>query len=104
MATRALMDAIRKGDVTAVKSIVATDSTAISSPEDPVSAVLTAIYQGQSEIADFLSSIADLDVFEAAASGRADRLSKLIAADPDLIRQSTDGWTPLHLAAFFGRT
>jgi ankyrin repeat protein len=104
MPIQALIEAIRKGDVEAVKSIVATDPTAITSPEEPASPVLTALYHGHLEIADFLASRIQLDVFEAAASGRADRLSELIAADPGLIRQSTDGWTPLHLAAFFGRT
>jgi ankyrin repeat protein len=44
----------------------------------------------------------ELDVFDAAAVGRADRLSRLLDAQPDLAGAWTpDGFTPLHLAAFF---
>jgi ankyrin repeat protein len=44
-------------------------------------------------------------VFEAAAFGDLDRLSEVLAEDPELVRAwSGDGFTPLHLAAFFGRT
>ena len=105
MPSRALIEAIRKGDVAAVKSIVAMDSTAISSREEPASAVLTALYfHGQAEIGDFIASRTELDVFGSRQWLRAACLAEIIAADPGLIRQSTDGWTPLHLAAFFGRT
>jgi uncharacterized protein len=42
-------------------------------------------------------------VFEAAALGRLDRLGQLLADDPGLARSRTpDGFTALHLAAFFG--
>ena len=104
MPSRALVEAIKKGDFASVKSIVAADPAAVTSKEEAASPVLTALYYGQSDIADFLAPRAELDIFEAAASGRVDRLDEIIAADPDITRQSTDGWTPLHLAAFFGRT
>jgi uncharacterized protein len=104
MASRALLEAIKSGDVTAAKTIVATDPTALTSGEDQGSAVLTALYNGQLEIAEFLASRVDLDVFEAAAIGDAPRLKQILAADSSITRQSSDGWTPLHLAAFFGRT
>jgi ankyrin repeat protein len=46
----------------------------------------------------------DLNVFEAAAAGQVDRVRALVEADPSLIRAwSHDGFTPLHLAVFFGR-
>jgi len=104
MPSRALVEAIKKGDFQSVRTIIATDPAALASGEDSASPVLTALYYGQADIADFLAPRADLDIFEAAASGRLDRLDEIIAADPDITRQSTDGWTPLHLAAFFGRT
>ena len=44
-----------------------------------------------------------LDVYTAAAVGDAERVLSEIDRDPALIESySSDGWTPLHLAAFFG--
>jgi ankyrin repeat protein len=49
--------------------------------------------------------VEQLNVFEAAAFGDLDRLSGLLGDDPDLLGAvSGDGFTPLHLAAFFGQT
>jgi ankyrin repeat protein len=46
----------------------------------------------------------DLDVYEATAVGYADRLREVLAAEPDLATSfSTDGFTALHFAAFFGK-
>lgn len=104
MPRRDLLEAIKKGDVASVKSILGTDSTALTSGEEATSPVLTALYHGQSEMAEMLALRGELDIFEAAATGRVDRLAELLAADPSANGQSTDGWTPLHLAAFFGRT
>ncbi|MDX1567048.1 MAG: ankyrin repeat domain-containing protein, partial [Longimicrobiales bacterium] len=43
------------------------------------------------------------DIFEAAASGRLDRVRDLVREDASLVgRISSDGFTPLGLAAFFG--
>jgi ankyrin repeat protein len=45
----------------------------------------------------------DLDVFEAAALGDEPRLRELVEAEPTLVSSySGDGFTALHLAAFFG--
>jgi ankyrin repeat protein len=46
-----------------------------------------------------------LAIFAASVLGETDRLEQLLAANRALITAvSTDGWTPLHLAAFFGKT
>jgi len=70
-----------------------------------VSALLVAVYHGQNEIAELLlKKLPGLDIFEAAAVGNAKRISELLASDRSLRNTySADGWTPLHLAAFFGR-
>jgi ankyrin repeat protein len=72
---------------------------------DGVSALLTALYYGQEETARVIWRAASaLSVFEAAAIGDAGRLETLL--DEDRARAyaySSDGWTGLHLAAFFGR-
>jgi ankyrin repeat protein len=83
---------------------------ALAYSRDPqgVSALLWAIYCGQTLVRDFLLSrlagegIA-LDIFEAAALGDETQVRLLLAADPRLVQESSgDGWTALHLAAAFG--
>ena len=66
--------------------------------------ILGALYKGDREQAEQLAGEAEsLDVFEAAALGRAERLEELSRADPELARAwSPDGFTALHYAAFFG--
>jgi ankyrin repeat protein len=45
-----------------------------------------------------------LAIFAAAILGQADRIKELLAANRALVSAvSEDGWTPLHLAAFFGK-
>ena len=44
------------------------------------------------------------DVFDAATVGDVDRVRELLDADPELVRaHGADGFTALHLAAWFGR-
>lgn len=71
--------------------------------EPRVSDLMQARYRGdEGEVARLLSGDPELDVFEAAAVGRVDRLRELLDADPGLARaRSADGGTPLHFAAFF---
>src|SRR6185369_632130 len=69
------------------------------------SPILDAVYRGdEPRLRDLLASGPGLDVFEAAAVGDAARLRELLRADAAAANGFTpDGWTPLHLAAFFGR-
>lgn len=73
---------------------------------DGIPAVALATYYNEPDIADMLADRgAEIDIFAAAMLGRNDRLRDLLSADPALVRSfSEDGWTALHLAAFFGRT
>src|SRR6185503_20618238 len=48
---------------------------------------------------------AALNIFEAAASGRRDRVAALVDAQPAIVNAyADDGFQPLGLAAFFGHT
>ncbi len=75
-----------------------------------VSLLLTALYHGRPRLAgDVAAALAadgrDLDVFEAAAMGEQAQVAALVAEDPSAVDARTvDGFTPLHLAAFLGRT
>ena len=64
---------------------------------------MVAVYRGDSEEVERLLALdPELDVFEAAALGRIDRLRELLDADPELVRaRSVDDGTALHFAAFF---
>jgi ankyrin repeat protein len=99
-----LIEAIKAGNVDRVKAIVASDpalaSARLPSGESPL---MTALYRGHFNlVAVLLNAGAELDVFAAAALGRVDALKPALA-DPQSSGHAYDGWTPLHLAAFFGQ-
>jgi uncharacterized protein len=99
-----LFDAIRAGDSARAKALIEADPTLVNArDENGVPALAAAKYNGRSDIAAMLLDRgASLDVFLAAMNGSVDRLKELIGGEPALSRGlSLDGWTPLHLAAFF---
>jgi ankyrin repeat protein len=68
-----------------------------------MSDVLQAIYRGDRDEAERLAAEKDLDVFEASALGRTERVCELLDADPALANAwADDGFQPLGLASFFG--
>lgn len=68
-----------------------------------MSDVLEAIYRGDRDEAERLAIGRELDVFEAAALGRTDRLRQLLDDDPSRANAfGDDGFHPLGLACFFG--
>jgi len=72
-------------------------------PGTGVTPVLYALYHGQVALAHQLAGTGDgLDLAEAAALDHTDRVAALLdgGAAPD--GRTPDGYTPLHLAAFFG--
>lgn len=69
-----------------------------------MSELLQAIYRGdQARAGELLAGDPELDVFEAAAVGRTERLRELLDEDPSLANAwAEDGFQPLGLASFFG--
>ncbi|HEY7149128.1 MAG TPA: ankyrin repeat domain-containing protein [Gaiellaceae bacterium] len=69
-----------------------------------MSELLQAVYRGDEARADeILAADPELDVFEAAAVGRSDRLRELLDQDATLANAwADDGFQPLGLASFFG--
>jgi ankyrin repeat protein len=70
-----------------------------------VSAILYCLYDWKLEILEaLLAASPELDIFEAAALGRVDRVKELLACMPELAcGWSADGVTALHLACFYGQ-
>ncbi len=101
-----MLDAADAGDAAAVERLLAGNPglAAVRGP-DGVSVALRARYRGHARLAEQLAdAVADLDLFEAAALGRVGRVEELVAAAPDAVSaESPDGFTALHLAAFFGQ-
>jgi ankyrin repeat protein len=100
-----LFEAIDQSDVEKVRGLVEAEPELAGARDDEdLSAVRYAVYRGAEEIASvLLDANPGLDAFDAAAVGRTRGLEELVAAEPELVRAwSPDGFTPLHLAAFFG--
>jgi uncharacterized protein len=103
--TTQMFAAIAAGDLDRVRELIAEDAALPGARDaEGLSAVTQARYHGQDDIVDtLLAAGPELDVFEAAAVGRLERVRELLEDDPALVTAlSPDGFTPLHLAAFFG--
>jgi len=99
------LSAVTKGDVAKVKELLKQDlALAGVTDTDGVSALLKALYYRQKEVADLLlASRVELNIFEASAVGRTERVLELLKKDQGLANAyAPDGFTPLGLAAFFG--
>ena len=100
-----LQTAIRARDAARVREILAEQpDLAASRPHAGPSALLLACYMGGGEIAELIRSRAAPDACEATALGDVAALTRLLDEHPARANaRSGDGWTPLHLAGFFGR-
>jgi ankyrin repeat protein len=100
------LDAVRAGDLEAVRK-AARESPALLNTNDAngVSAVMLGMYHGHADVSRLLAEMgSEIGPFEACVLGQADQLKAMLAADRDLIgRYTPDGFTLLHLAAFFGQ-
>lgn len=99
-----LFAAIAAGDAARVDGVLHADPSLAAAERDGVSTLRAAAYAGQTELAQRLLGIgAPVDALDAAALGLADHLRSLLDDDPDRVQQvSGDGFTALHLAAWFG--
>jgi uncharacterized protein len=104
--TAEVMAAIQAGDKNKLSTLLA-ENPALASARDAagVSAIMQAVYHRRAELLTLLlAGQPALDIFEASVLGRTDRVTELLRQDPKLVSAwSSDGFTPLHLAAFFGQ-
>ena len=104
-----LIDAVKAGDAARVRQILsASPDTAWTSNDSGETPVMAALYRGHhdlaAEIADAIAGAGKaLDVFAAAALGRSAALDTALGTPGVVNSHAYDGWTPLHLAAFFGQ-
>lgn len=102
-----LFSAIEEGDADAARALLAADpSLATERDGEGVSTLMRAVYRGDASMVEALrAGRPELDVFEASALGDVGRLSELLSDDPSIAdARSPDGFTVLHLAAFFGES
>jgi ankyrin repeat protein len=101
-----MLEAVKAGNAVQVRKLLDANASHVNArAETGESAILLSIYYGHQEIRDLLLSRgAELNIFEASAAGQIARLEALEKSAPGAIKTfSHDGFTPLHLAAFFGQ-
>jgi uncharacterized protein len=99
--------AIQSGDRGQVERMLRkTPNLILSRDKKNLSPVMVAMYFHQFEVANLLlERMVALTVFEAAATGRPVHLISNLAHKPELVNAySEDGFQPLGLAAYFGKT
>lgn len=97
---RQFFDAIRKGSKEEALRLLDGEPALIKARANSGASVTQyAVYAGHPEIAEaFIARGVEPNIFEAALTGRLDRVRALLDKDPSLIHAfSQDGWTALHL-------
>jgi uncharacterized protein len=105
MGANELFQALSAGDEQRALNVLrAHPELARTRDDDGLSPLMQAVYRGFDKLTEVLRrERRDLDVFEAAAVGDLNRLCELVQDKSAADAWSSDGFTPLHLAAFFGR-
>lgn len=98
-----LIELVKAGELRKVRALLSVNfllaSQRLANGESPL---MAALYRGHHDVVDaVIEAGAEIDVFAAAATGRIGDLRRS-ANDATVNSYAYDGWTPLHLAAFFG--
>jgi len=95
---------LQAGDADGLRRLLEQDP-ALSEARDStgVSLLMHSLYRGRRDLAELIASKKKaLDIFEAVALSRLDRLKECLRDDPSAIdSRSKDGFTALHFACFF---
>ena len=104
MGPNELFQALSAGDEQQALNVLrAHPELARTRDDDGLSPLMQAVYRGFDKLTKVLrQERRDLDVFEAAAVGDLGRLRELVHDKSAANAWSSDGFTPLHLAVFFG--
>jgi ankyrin repeat protein len=101
-----VLEAIKAGNAGRLEALLVQDGAlAASRDEAGVSAILHARYRSRMDMVDLLLACRPhLDVFEAAALGQTQVVALRLDEERTAVNSfSGDGFTPLHLAAFFAQ-
>jgi ankyrin repeat protein len=103
--SREIFDAVRAGNASRVRELLNADRGLASvRNERGHTPILIAQYHHKPDaLAALLGAEPDLDIFDAASVGRTERVAAWLDTDPALLEaRSSDGFSSLGLAAFFG--
>jgi ankyrin repeat protein len=105
--TADFFETIRKGDQKAIDESLAADPNLLKARDKAgLSPVLAAAYSGHPRMAERLADKVGpdgLSLFEAAAVGDVAAVRRRLSEGWEIEDRSDDGYTPLHMAAYFGR-
>lgn len=100
-----LFEALRSGDANYVRKALIAEPNLVRARDDSsgISLLMQALYAREMDLArEILAALNELDPFEAAALGRLGDVAAMVGNAPGVLTsRSTDGFTVLHLAAFF---
>ncbi|MCA9294958.1 MAG: ankyrin repeat domain-containing protein [Phycisphaerales bacterium] len=105
MASTDIFDLIAQGDVESIRTVVADiPGVGRSMNAQGMSALMMALYHRRQDIVALLRPGAEpLNIHEAAALGDVSAILRAVEANTDAVnRMSADGFTPLHIACYFG--
>jgi len=105
MTAEKIFEIITGGELADLERLVGEDDTlAMSRDSNGVSALMTAAYYRKTDMVQYLrAKVTALDIFEAAALGDVDTVRQQLEIGLNTGFRSADGFTPLHLAAFFNQ-
>lgn len=96
---------VAAGDTAALLALLQKEPTIRNATNaEGISLLMFAIYNRKRDVANLLVQLGvELDVFSASAYGALKLVTEILSNGPALVNAiSPDGWTPLHLASFFG--
>src|SRR5437867_1888945 len=104
-APQEFIDAVKRGDLARVRELAKAGPSLLNSrTQRGLSPLLVPLSSGQKvAAANLIAMGAELDIHDAAAAGRLDRVQALAERDPSLVNTaSAEGFPPLGLAAYLG--
>ena len=102
----AFHELVKKGDLDGVKIALAREPELLTARNaGGQSSILLSKYYRQPEVTNYLLSLEpEMDIYDSSAAGDLAGVTRMLNVEKALLEShSSDGWTPLHLAAFFGQ-
>jgi len=106
MSTADVMKAIQSDDMASLKQLFTSQPELAGERDENGNSplLMSAYFSRNAMVRVILDQGVRPNLFEACAAGLAGDVARLLKENPRLVNErSHDGWTPLHLAAFFGR-